>query len=131
MHQGRQFVRGGLTEERLFKPGGDRPAIGALQRDAAARVGVSSALPRHSTPRVIVRDAARANGKGCAIDAVVTWLTWLIIVLLVATFAALTGITPTGARPVANTRLMGMARLVLIVVVLVLAFIAFRARSGG
>jgi len=61
----------------------------------------------------------------------VTWLTWLVIVLVVATFAALTGIKPKGSRPVARTRLMGVARFVLVVVVLILAYIAFRARSGG
>jgi hypothetical protein len=55
----------------------------------------------------------------------------LVIVLLVATFAALTGIKPKGSRPVAHTRLMGVARFVLVVVVLILAFLAFRARSGG
>jgi len=61
----------------------------------------------------------------------VTWLTWLLVVLLVTTFAALTGIKPKGSRPVARTRLMGVARFVLVVVVLILAYIAFRARSGG
>ena len=60
-----------------------------------------------------------------------TWLTWLFIVLVVATFAALTGITPKGSRPVAHTRLMGVARFVLVVVVLILAYMALRARSGG
>jgi hypothetical protein len=61
----------------------------------------------------------------------VTWLTWLFIALLVATFAALTGIAPKGSRPVARTRLMGVARFVLVVVVLILAYVAFRTRSGG
>ena len=60
-----------------------------------------------------------------------TWLTWLVIVLVVATFAALTGIKPKGSRPVAHTRLMGVARFVFVVVVLILAYMAFRARSGG
>ena len=60
-----------------------------------------------------------------------TWLTSLLIVLFVATFAALTGIKPRGSRPVARTRLMGVARFVLVVVVLILAYMAFRARSGG
>ena len=59
-----------------------------------------------------------------------TWLTWLLVALLVATFAALTGIQPNGSRPVARTRLMGVARLVLVVVVLIVAYIAFRARAG-
>jgi hypothetical protein len=61
----------------------------------------------------------------------VTWLTWLLIALLVATFAALTGITPKGSRPVAHTRLMGVARFVLVVILLIVAYMALRARSGG
>jgi len=61
----------------------------------------------------------------------VTWLTWLVVVLVIASFAALTGIKPKGSRPVARTRLMGVARFVLVVVVLILAYMAFRARSGG
>jgi pimeloyl-ACP methyl ester carboxylesterase len=53
-----------------------------------------------------------------------TWLTWLTIALLVATFAALTGIKPNDSRPVAHTRLMGMARLVLVVAVLIVVALA-------
>ena len=60
-----------------------------------------------------------------------TWLTWLIIALLIATFAALTGLKPKDSRPVAHTRLMGAARFVLVVVILIVAYAAFRARSGG
>ena len=60
-----------------------------------------------------------------------TWLTWLLVVLLVATFAALTGLQPKGSRPVARTRLMSVARLILVVAVLIVAYMAFRARSGG
>lgn len=63
--------------------------------------------------------------------AVLTWLTWLIIAVIVAAFAALTGIKPKDSRPVAHTRLMGVARFVLVVIVLILAYIAFRARAGG
>jgi len=61
----------------------------------------------------------------------VTWLTWLIVALIVATFAALTGLKPKDSRPVARTRLMGVARVVLVVAVLIVVYIAFRARSGG
>jgi hypothetical protein len=60
-----------------------------------------------------------------------TWLTWLVVALLVATFAALTGIQPKDSRPVAHTRLMGVARFVLVVMVLIVAYFAFRARSGS
>ena len=59
-----------------------------------------------------------------------SWLAWLVITLLVATFAALTGIKPKGSRPVAHTRLMGVARFVLVVLALIVAYIVFRARSG-
>ena len=62
-------------------------------------------------------------------DCGVTWLAWLVIPLLVATFAALTGIKPKGSRPVAHTRLMGVARFVLVVLALIVAYIVFRARS--
>ena len=62
---------------------------------------------------------------------VVTWLTWLIIAVIVAAFAALTGVTPKDSRPVAHTRLMSVARFVFVMIALILAFIAFRARSGG
>jgi len=54
-----------------------------------------------------------------------------MIALLVATFAALTGIKPKDSRPVAHTRLMGVARLVLVVTVLLVIYMVFRARSGG
>ena len=73
-----------------------------------------------------------SNGKVRAARYGVTWLTWLIIALLVATLAALTGIKPKESRPVAHTRLMGVARFVLVVAFLfVAAYIALRTRSGG
>ena len=53
-----------------------------------------------------------------------------MIALLVATFAAVTGIKPKGSRPVAHTRLMGVARFVLVVLALIVAYMVFRARSG-
>ena len=59
-----------------------------------------------------------------------TWLTWLIIALLVATFAAVTGIKPKGSRPVAHTQLMGVARFILVMLALIVAYMVFRARSG-
>jgi hypothetical protein len=58
----------------------------------------------------------------------VTWLTGLIIALVVATVAAFTGIQPKNSRPVAHTRLMGVARVVLVVAVLIVVYVAFRAR---
>ena len=61
-----------------------------------------------------------------------TWLTWLIIALLVATFAALTGIKPKDSRQVAHTRLMGVARAVLVVAFLIVAaYLALRTAAKG
>jgi hypothetical protein len=60
-----------------------------------------------------------------------TWLSWLILAVLITAVAALTGLQPKGARQVANTRLMGVARFVFLVIALAFAYLAFRARSGG
>ena len=60
-----------------------------------------------------------------------TWYTWLIAAALLTGLAAVTGIKPKGTRHVARTSLMGVARLVLLVVVIIIAYIVFRARSGG
>jgi len=62
---------------------------------------------------------------------VITWLAWLTLALLIAAVAAITGIKPKGTRHVARTQLMGVARLVLVVIVILVAYFAFRARSGG
>ena len=60
-----------------------------------------------------------------------SWLALLAVVLLIAVVAAVTGIKPKGTRHVARTRLMGGARLALLAIVIIIAYLAFRARSGG
>jgi F0F1-type ATP synthase membrane subunit a len=60
-----------------------------------------------------------------------SWFAWLALAVLVTAAAAITGIKPKGTRHVASTRLMGMARLVLLIVVIIFAYLAFRARSGS
>ena len=59
------------------------------------------------------------------------WLVWLGLAVVIAAAAAVTGIKPKGTRPVAHTRMMGMARIALVIVVIIFAYLAFRARSGG
>jgi hypothetical protein len=59
------------------------------------------------------------------------WLVWLGLALLVAAIAAVTGIKPKGTRPVAQTRMMGVGRVALLAIVIIVAYLAFRARSGG
>jgi len=56
-----------------------------------------------------------------------TWYTWLIAAALLAAAAAVTGIKPKGTRPVAHTRLMGAARVVLVFIILICLWLAFRA----
>jgi len=53
-----------------------------------------------------------------------TWLAWLGLAVVVAAIAAVTGMQPAGARPVARTSLMSVARLVLGVIAIVCAYIA-------
>ena len=57
-----------------------------------------------------------------------TWYTWLIIAMLVATVAAVTGIKPKGTRHVARTSLMGVARFVLLFIMIIFVYMAYRAR---
>jgi hypothetical protein len=59
------------------------------------------------------------------------WLVWLGLAVLVAAVAAVTGIKPKNTRPVAHSRMMGMGRIALLIIVIIFAYIAFRARSGG
>ena len=61
---------------------------------------------------------------------VMTWLTALVVVVLVVAVAAVTGFKPKGTRHVAGTRMMGVARFVLVVVILIVAYLVFRTRTG-
>jgi hypothetical protein len=57
-----------------------------------------------------------------------SWLGWLGLVVIITVILAVTGIKPTGTRHVAHTSLMWMARLAILIIV---GYMAFRARSGG
>jgi hypothetical protein len=61
----------------------------------------------------------------------VTWIAWLGLAVLITAVAALTGIKPKGTRHVAHTQMMGVARLILLALIIIVAYFAFRARSGG
>ena len=58
------------------------------------------------------------------------WLMWVGLAVVFTAIAAVTGMKAKGTRPVAHTRMMGMARIVLIIVVVIFAWLAFRARNG-
>ena len=51
--------------------------------------------------------------------------------ILATAVAAITGVPPKGTRHVARTQLMGVARFVLLMLIIVFAYLAYRARSGG
>ena len=60
-----------------------------------------------------------------------TWLAWLGVVVVIVAIAAVTGFKPKGTRHVAGTRMMGVARFVLLLIVIIAAYLAYRARAGG
>jgi hypothetical protein len=98
-------------------PGGpDHVAVLPGQRDAG--------LASRSSP--VVRNA----GLACML-LVMSWFAWLGLAVLITAVAAITGLKPKGTRHVAHTSLMGVARFVLLALVLILAYLAFRAYSGG
>lgn len=59
------------------------------------------------------------------------WIGWLGLAVLVTAIAAVTGIKSKGTRPVARSRLMGIGRFVLLLLIILFAWMAYRARSGG
>lgn len=60
-----------------------------------------------------------------------TWLSWLILVALITAAAAVTGLKAKGTRHVANTKMMGAARVVLVIMAIIVAYAVYRARSGS
>jgi len=58
------------------------------------------------------------------------WIFWLGLALVVTAVAAVTGIRSRGTRPVAGTRLMAVGRFVLLLLIALFAYLAFRARTG-
>lgn len=59
-----------------------------------------------------------------------SWLFWIGLAVAIGIVAAVTGIKPKGTRPVARTRLMGVARFALLILIAIVLFLAYRARSG-
>ena len=60
-----------------------------------------------------------------------TWLFWLAVTVLVTAAIAVAGIQTKGTRPIEHTSMMGVGRIALLAIVVILAYIAFRARAGG
>jgi hypothetical protein len=64
-------------------------------------------------------------------SSVMTWWVWLSFAAIMAAFVATFALQPEGTRPVANTRLMAVARVALLVFVALYAFLAYRASGTG
>ena len=60
-----------------------------------------------------------------------SWGFWLSVAVVVSVLFAVFGLRPRGARPVANSRMMVIARIILLVAVAVLFFLFLRSRSGS
>ena len=59
-----------------------------------------------------------------------SWLFWLSVAVVVSVLFTVMGGRTRGARPVANTRMMAVARIVLLITVVVLFYLAMRERMG-
>jgi hypothetical protein len=59
-----------------------------------------------------------------------SWIFWLGLAVGIGALAALTGLKPRGTKPVSNTRLMGVARFILVVMVLVFLYFAWRGYAS-
>jgi hypothetical protein len=59
------------------------------------------------------------------------WLVWLGLAVVIAALAAVTGIKPKGTRHVSGSRLMAAGRFALLAIIIIFAFMAYRAHSGG
>jgi hypothetical protein len=59
-----------------------------------------------------------------------SWIFWLGLAVAIGVIAAVTGAKPRGTRPVAHTRLMGVARFVLVVMVLLFLYLAYRGYAA-
>ena len=57
------------------------------------------------------------------------WLMLLAFAVILSVIVAVTGIKPNKTRPVAHTRMMGVARFVLVVIAFILTYLAFQTRA--
>jgi hypothetical protein len=70
------------------------------------------------------------SGVSLAGNADMNWLVWLGLAVIIAAVAAVTGMKSKGTRPVAHSRMMGAGRAALFVIVVIVAYMAYRARGG-
>jgi heme/copper-type cytochrome/quinol oxidase subunit 4 len=59
-----------------------------------------------------------------------SWVLWLSLAVVITAIAAVTGMKPKGTRHVAHSRMMGVGRIALFALILIFAYMAYRARRG-
>ena len=59
-----------------------------------------------------------------------SWIVWLSLAVVVTALAAVTGVKAKGTRPVAHTRMMAVGRIALFAMIVIFAYLAYRARGG-
>ena len=77
-----------------------------------------------------MKPATRRRGSTLVAASGMNWIVWLGLAVVVTAIAAVTGIKPKGTRHVAHSRMMGMGRVFLVILVVIFAYMAYRARSG-
>ncbi len=60
-----------------------------------------------------------------------SWLFWLGLAVAIGILTAVTGIKAKGTRPVARTKMMGMARVILLILAVVFLFVGYRGCAAG
>ncbi|MEO8034691.1 MAG: hypothetical protein ABI837_09680, partial [Acidobacteriota bacterium] len=86
-------------------------------RDARRIAGGTPALRGH-------------RGSTLASPICMNWIVWLGFAVFLTVIAAVTGFKPKGTRHVAHSRMMGMGRVFLMILVVIFAVLAYRARGG-
>jgi hypothetical protein len=61
----------------------------------------------------------------------VSWFFWLTAAVVVTVLFVVVGLRPRGARPAAGSHLMGIARVVLLIVIVVLVYLFLKGRGAG
>ena len=117
---GRRVARSSFAVSRV-----DEPAYFAVRTPAIIRW-----LVRITTRGVRATDDGIRFGASLAGSTYMNWLVWLGLAVIIAAFAAVTGIKSKGTRPVAHSRMMGAGRVALFVLVVIFAYIAYRAHGG-
>ena len=59
------------------------------------------------------------------------WLFWLAVAVIVTAIVAVAGIQRKGTRPIEHTSMMGAARIALLALIVIFAYVVFRAHAGG